>query len=255
MRIHGIAISCVVVFSSFFNLVHANQTVNIAYGEYKPYLSQNLPEHGVFNQIVKQSFALEGITANFKSMSASKIFRLIKSGEINASVGWTPNEQRRNFADFSVPIFSSDVVLFYRKDNPVHWRELSSVDPAIIGATKTYYYGEQFELAKKQGRIKVQVANSDKINFKKLIGNRIDAFPIALDVGRDMLKRKFSKHQSKVLAFSSEKLYSEPIALMFSKKIATNKKLLASFNRGFSKLKESGDYQKILEKFNTHLNK
>jgi len=255
MKHHGLAITLFVIFSSLFNVTQARQTVNIGYSEYKPYMSQSLPHKGLLNHIVKESFALEGITANFTNMSSSKIFKLIENGKLDASVGWTPTKNRERFADFSDPIFTSKVVLFYRKNNPVHWSAMPAAKKVIMGATKTYVYGEQFELAKQQGHIKVQLANSDKINFKKLIGTRIDAFPIALDVGQDMLSRKFSKRQRRVLTFSPEEIYSEPLTLMFSKSMANNKNLVASFNRGFSKLKQNGDYQKILQKFNTRLNK
>jgi len=244
-----------VLCASVFNVAQARQTVNIGYSEYKPYMSQSLPHKGLLNHIVKESFALEGITTNFTMMSSSKIFKLIEAGKLDASVGWTPTKQRARFADFSDPIFTSKVVLFYRKNNPIHWNSIPTAKKVIMGATKTYEYGDKFESAKKQGHIKVQIANSDKINFKKLIGTRIDAFPIALDVGQDMLARKFSKRQRRVLDFSSQEIYSEPLTLMFSKNMASNKALMTSFNRGFSKLKETGDYQKILQKFNTRLNK
>ena len=71
---------------------------------------------------------------------------------------------------------------FYRKNHPIHWDNLSSYKLPTFGATKTYYYGDEFENAKQQGLIKVQVANTDRINFRKLIGTRIDAFPVALAV-------------------------------------------------------------------------
>lgn len=256
MYIYRVALICIIFFGCLStNQVRANQTINIAYGEYKPYVSQKLPHKGFFNRVVKASFALEGVTATFEVMSPTKIFKLLKMGKLDASAAWTETESRKSFAVFSTPIYFSNTVLFYRTDAPVNWNELSISNPVTFGATKTYFYGDEFDKAKQQGLITVQEANSNKINFKKLLGKRVDAFPIALAVGKDMLNRHFYKRQRQSLSYSPKTLYSEPMSLMFSKNIATNTDLVARFNRGFSQLKASGEYQKMLLEFNNYLNK
>lgn len=254
MKFQTIILFITFIFLSSTKSLSAMETINIAFSEYKPYMSQTLPHKGVLNDIIKQSFELEGVDVNFKVMSPTKSFRLIKAGEIDASVGWTPNESRKSFAQFSPSLLSSEIVFFYRKDKPVNWHQLPKSKLAVFGATKTYFYGEEFEQAQQQGAIRVQFANSDKINFKKLIGTRIDAFPISLDVGLDMLNRKFSKRQRKKLTFSPQPLTSESLTLMFSKHSDVSQQWITIFERGFNKLKKSGGYQKIIQNFNTHLN-
>ncbi len=241
-------------FSWLFSYSVQAQSITIAYSEYKPFISQSLPNKGVLNHIVKRAFELEGIDVQFKAMSSSKTFKLIEAGKVDASVGWTPTTDREKYAAFSSPIYSPKVVLFYRKSHPIHWDSLSANKTPVFGATKTYYYGEEFKHAQQQGRIKVQLANSDKINFKKLIGTRIDAFPIALAVGQDMLQRKFSKRQKKSLDYSSKPLLIEPLSVMFSKKNAANKRLMSKFEHGLASLKQSGEYQKLIQNFNASLN-
>ena len=243
-----------VIFSWLFNGSIQAQSITIAYSEYKPFISQSLPNKGILNHIVKRAFELEGVDVQFKAMSSSKTFKLIEAGKVDASVGWTPTIERKRYAHFSTPIYSPKVVLFYRKNHPIHWDNLSSYKLPTFGATKTYYYGDEFENAKQQGLIKVQVANTDRINFRKLIGTRIDAFPVALAVGLDMLQRKFSKRQSMPLGYSSKPLFIEPLTLMFSKKNAANKRLMNKFEHGLASLKQSGEYQKLLQNFNASLN-
>ena len=215
---------------------------------------RNLPHKGLFNRIVKASFALEGVTATFEVMSPTKIFKLIKMGKLDASAAWTETEKRKHFAVFSTPIYLSNTVLFYRTEEPVIWDELSVSNPVTIGITKTYFYGEEFDKAKREGLISVQEAHSNKINFKKLLGKRIDAFPVALAVGKDLLNLNFYKRQRQSLSYSSRSLYNEPMSVMFSKNIANNTDLVAQFNRGFETLKASGEYEKMIQEFNNSLN-
>ncbi|MGB0834500.1 MAG: substrate-binding periplasmic protein [Psychrobium sp.] len=253
MKNQMLRLLALLTFSWLFSCSANAFTITIAYSEYKPFISQSLPNKGVLNHVVKRAFELENVQVKFKAMSSSKTFKLIEAGKVDASVGWTPTVERKAFATFSSPIYSPKVVLFYRKSHPIHWEKLPTNKVPVFGATKTYYYGDEFADAQQQGRIKVQIANSDKINFKKLIGTRIDAFPIAEDVGRDMLKRKFSKRQSKALAFSSKPLLVEPLSVMFSKKNAANQRLQKKFEQGLAKLKKSGEYQKLINNFNASL--
>lgn len=254
MKIHAVILVGLVGMSWLFGSFCQGKEINLSLTEYRPYMSQSLPNKGLLSEIVERAFALEGVTIKYHPMSSSKAFHLIKMGEIDASIGWTATEERRSFAYFSSPIFYSKVVLFYRKDNPVNWNELPTSDLVTLGITQHYYYGLTFEMARQSRQFKVQTANSDKINFKKLIGTRIDAFPIAVDVGRDILLRKFPKRQTQHLGFSARPINIEPLSVMFSKKHASNKQLLETFERGMAKLKASGDYQKILQKFNSRLN-
>jgi len=256
MHVYKVVLNCILFICLLFtNQVKASQDIHIAYGEYKPYISQRLPHKGLFNRIVKASFALEGVTATFEVMSPTKIFKLLKMGKLEASVAWTETKDRKKFAVFSTPIYFSKTVLFYRTEDPVNWEELSISNPIAVGATKTYYYGEYFYQAKQKGLISVQEANSNKINFKKLLRKRIDAFPVALAVGKELLSRNFYKQQAQSLSYSPHTLYREPMSVMFSKDIATNTDLVMRFNRGFAQLKASGEYDKILQEFNSYLNK
>jgi len=256
MHIYKAVLTCIILLGSVLvSQVQANQTIHIAYGEYKPYVSQKLPHKGLFNRIVKASFALEGVTATFEVMSPTKIFKLIKMGKLEASAVWTETESRKKFAAFSTPIYFSNTVLFYRTEEPVNLEMLSASNPITVGVTKTYFYGDDFEQAKQKGLISVQEANSNLINFKKLLRKRIDAFPIALAVGKDLLSRSFYKRQEQSLSYSPHTLYKEPMSVMFSKDLATNTDMMAKFNRGFAQLKASGEYDKMLQEFNSYLNK
>ncbi|WP_435275372.1 transporter substrate-binding domain-containing protein [Psychrobium sp. nBUS_13] len=101
-------------FSWLFSYSVQAQSITIAYSEYKPFISQSLPNKGVLNHIVKRAFELEGIDVQFKAMSSSKTFKLIEAGKVDASVGWTPTTDREKYATFSSPIYSPKVVLTLR---------------------------------------------------------------------------------------------------------------------------------------------
>lgn len=226
----------------------AQQPLRVAYIEYKPFSSKSLPKFGLLNEIILEVFAIEGIEVEFVLSSAAKANNSIKKGNIDGSSGWAPNKEREQYAAFTNPIYTSQVVLFSRRDNRISWSKLNANKRIEMGVTKNYYYGEQFNQALANKLFSVQVAVSDKINFKKLIRNRIDAFPLSQVAGISMLENNLSRAQRSNIAYSTIPIAKDPMSLMVSKKHKDYQTIVKTFNRGLKKLKASGRYQEIIKK-------
>lgn len=224
---------------------NALERVTIAYGDYKPYFAHLLPNHGVLNIIVKEALLLEDIECEFVYSSGVKVRQKIQKGQADASVAWTPTEPRKEFAIFSDVIINADVVFFHLKHSEFEWQTITDLNKFKIGTTVAYFYGDNFE--QNRSNLNEQVAPSDKANFNKLLGKRIDAFPLNLDVGLDMLKRTFTSKQRDKVTYHSTMMYSEPLALMISKKSPHANILRERFNSGLKKLKKRGRYGYLVD--------
>ncbi len=225
----------------------AQQPLRISFIEYKPFSSNSLPKFGFINEIIREAFAIEGIEVEFILTSPAKAYQSIKNGDIDASSGWAPTEERKAYAGFTKPIYTSSIVLFSHRDNPISWSRLNANKRIEMGVTKNYYYGEMFTKARTNRLFSVQTAVSDKINFKKLIRRRIDAFPISLNAGINMLENNLSRHQRANITYSTVAIAKDPMSLMVSKQYRDHHKVIATFNRGLAKLKASGRYQELIE--------
>jgi len=88
------------------------------------------------------------------------------------------------------------------------------------------------------------------LNFKKLLGERIQVFPLTLDIGLSKLKEHFKPEEIKLVTFHPKPVQNSPTYALFSRKTPTrSKRLLTLFNRGLSRFKESKKYQKLIDDF------
>jgi len=79
-----------------------------------------------------------------------------------------------------------------------------------------------------------------------LLMGRIDLSLNAKIAGMHLLHNKFSPEEAARIAYSTKPLIIQPQGLLFSKKTAHSKELMARFNRGLKELREDGTYDKML---------
>jgi len=117
-----------------------------------------------------------------------------------------------------------------------------------IGGTELYTYGETFDQAAKKRHIKVDYVKSDKLNIRKLLYNRIDIFPMEIEVGYYLIQSELKPEQGSLIKHHPKPLYETPICVAFSKQIdpKRSKYLISAFNRGLLRLKENGTYEMFI---------
>ena len=174
----------------------------------------------------------------------------IKMGKIDLTGGASKTPEREQYAYFSEPYRTESVVLYILKEKAGKIK-ISSLDQIAgssfkLGVTRDYYYGEEYEklLENPAFRRNLQEVTDEEINYKKLIGGRIDGFlgdPIVSTRGLKK-NRLFSKVHVQF------EVYSDDIYVMFSKK-STSPALVAKFNKSLSELKANGIHKGILNKY------
>ncbi len=227
--------------------IFAEETIRITTGEWAPYLSKDLKYYGVAARIVTESFALEGVKVEygFFPWARSKFFA--REGEWDGSAVWVHNSERAKDFLFSDSVVEVKNVFFHLKSYSFDWNTIDDLKGISIGGTIEYSYGEAFQNAEKTGRIKVQRAPSDEINFRKLLAGRIKIFPFVLDNSYLLLQKSFKPGQIRLITYHPKPVDAKSNRLMLSKKIERNKHMLKLFNKGLKRLKESGKYDQYLE--------
>ena len=227
------------------------ETIQITTGEYAPWTSEKLKKGGFTSHVVSQAFKLEGYDVAFDFFPWKRAYETAKAGdEYQATAWWYPSTERAKYFLYSEPLLFDDTVFFHLKDNGFpDWETLDDLVGTRIGATRGYTYTKEFWDAARSGRLDIQEANSDEANFKKLLAGRIDTFPTSYLVGLRLLKEKFSPKEFEHVATHPKPLLSASGHLLISKKANHAKELMAKFNRGLVKLKESGRYDQFMENF------
>ncbi|MGI0117604.1 substrate-binding periplasmic protein [Zooshikella sp. RANM57] len=225
------------------------KTVAITSGEWPPYTSQSLKDGGVFTKLTSEAFKVMGYSIDVKYYPWQRSYFVAASGQADASLAWAPTDEREKDFVFSDPVTFSTKVFFHLKAFKFDWMDLNDIKHLRIIATKKYTYGNKFDVAAKQKKINVIYSNSDEQKFSMFLAGRADLVPMEKLVGLYLLKHKFSEPQASRITFHNKSLQNTPICVAFSKKLNSKRliKLLQDFNDGLAKLKESGQYDKILE--------
>lgn len=169
-----------------------------------------------------------------------------KKGKFDAIFTAYKNAERVKFLDYSNEVVIPQVVKFYQKKNS-KWNfsgDLMELQKARIGVVSTISYGEKFD----QVKDKLQLFRNTKLeyNFKQLQKDRLDLVISNIFVGAYTLKKNAMQNNFETLNVLVQKV---PSYIAFSK---ANKltSLRDQFDAEFRKIVKSGEYFKIMNKYN-----
>lgn len=216
-------------------------TVTITNGEWPPYLSQDLPHYGLASRIITEAFALEGITVKYGFFPWARSLHMTKTGSWDAAAVWRFSEERAADFYYSEPILTDNAVFFHLKTMEFDWNDYADLKYHAIGTTRGYHYGEEFHQAQADRKIHVEQATSDEHNFKRLIHGHINLLVHDENVGYYQLNNNNLAEYSDLITHHPRPVIASTMHLLFSKKVAGNKQLVKTFNRGLKKLKQIND--------------
>ena len=219
-------------------------TIVIGYGEWPPYESESLPNLGPIPALVGEAFARGGTQVEFKSLPWWRMLHEVEVGDIDGALIWRDTEDRRTVFLLSDPIFKSRISLFYRKKEVRNWTKLSDLSSLKIGATASYHYCPEFDQLADQGRLKVERAAADDLNFAKLKAGRIDAMIVESEYGRWRLAQMGEPAGTTVE--DRHPVCVTPMYLLISRATYYGPALTERFNAGLRQMKADGRFEQLL---------
>jgi len=230
--------------------VFADKTAEIGVADWPPLISQDLLYNGVIARVVEDSFALSGVEVSFKWASWKRAFTNVSNKIWDASPGWTKTEERMSQVLYSdLPIFEKYQVFFHLKSYKFDWNEFEDLKQLKIGATRGYFYGNEFQKALGVGKIDVEYVAEDYQNLRKMLLGRIHIFPLNILTGYDLIKSNLSASEAAMFTHHPKKLSLPSGSYMVFSKTEKGQQLLAKFNEGFKELKQSGKYDQYFREF------
>ncbi len=223
----------------------AEETIRIATGEWRPYISKSLEHYGVSTQIITEAFALEGIKVEIGFFPWIRGERLVQIGEWDAMATLVSTPEREKVFYLSDVAYSSKRVFFHLKTYSFNWNTMDDLKDINIGATIGYQYGDMFENAEKEGRISVLRVPDNSLNFNLLLNDRINIFPFSLHAGYFLLSEQFSSDDSVKFTHHPKILQQADYHLMFPRGSKRSPRLLKLFNKGLNQLRKSGRYDQL----------
>jgi len=231
----------IVAVSINFSKLHAIEKLNVATGEWAPYISETLPSYGSVSKIVNLIFENANVELQYGFFPWSRAYEEAKKGnDWQITTAWVKNSEREIDFYFSVPIYEIKSVVFHIRDSGFEWSEPRDLTNYIIGATQGYSYGPIFARGEKQGWLKVDRVSKEILNFRKLLRGRVDGAVSALDVGEELIRQNFSAAERYAFTYHPKPIQVTNLHIMVSKNAPEARKILELINRSINELREAG---------------
>ena len=231
-------------------LASANdRLVRIATGELPPYATQARPDGGMALSIVRAAFELAGYKVEYTFLPWSRALAETRMGKWDATAYWGHKPEYDSQFYLSDNVVTEQWVMVYRKEIGLKWNALDELRPYRLATVPDYTYTPELRAMLKSGGIKSESAPNDTAVLKLLSLGRADVAPMELSVACELLKTQFTEADFQKLA-AHPKLITESFTthLMMNRVQGGNLQKVADFNSGLKKLRESGEYTRLLEK-------
>lgn len=240
----------VVVGMVLFARIGASQDMaSCSTGEWPPYFSKALPGEGIGAQIVKRAFELEGVMMQAHFGPWKRAMVDAARGKYACTMLWRMSDKRKKSFYYSDPVIDADVVFFHRKETAFTWRRLEDLKDMAVGSTLGYRATELLKPIMCEGRGRLDIASTDEISLRKLALGRIDVFPCVDKVGYYLLSTRLGHDMRERITHHPKALFTDSLYLLVSRKNPNGKQLVDRFNRGLKRLRESGEYETIMQEW------
>lgn len=183
--------------------------------------------------------------------SWASMLQLVRSGDIDVLPGATRTQERETFAHFSEPYREESFRIHVRADETDKWSEMSLAELLDngfqLGLTRGYIYGDQVEEVLEDPRWQDQLVEVPvgELNFLNLMDFRIDGFLEDPFVAASIDHRRDWGMTFEPLPLE---VHNGNVRLMFSQE-SVNAELVERFDEALARLRESGEYERILNRY------
>lgn len=222
-------------------------TISIATDDYLPYTSRANNGSGALGEIVRESFALEGIQVEYVFASWKRCELLAAAGEVFGALPYFVNEERLQSFDFSAPIAYGITRFYYNKlqfPEGFTWERFEDFKGYRMGGIQGYWYIPEFN----QAGLDIHLVQSEEQNFAKLAKQRIDFTLAGQPRAEEALRKLSTDDQNNIDSLTPPESF-EGFHIMVSRTYPHAQIYSKLFKSGLKKLIASGRYQQLLDRY------
>jgi polar amino acid transport system substrate-binding protein len=219
-------------------------TLLLSSSNYYPHYAADLPQQGAVSEIIRQAFLLQGIDIDIAFMPFARAYRESQQANyIGLVAAWYDDERAEHFY-YSQPLYANQIVFFKRKDMAVNYRDYADLAQQKLRMAVVQGY-LQVPGLQESGLAITQVA-TDEQAFQMLARGRVDLVPADKLNGLYLIDEKLPQYAGQ-LDWMTPALEQRPMYLLLSKKDPRSEALIQRFNTGLQQLRQSGQYQQIID--------
>ena len=224
------------------------EELTIVTGELSPFTSAN-PEESYLTEVLQEVGKEMGVTFTIKFLPWKRCVQQVDRLQAWGAFPYTRISEREKKYFFSDRLyFIEDKFFYYSQDGKkrdIPYADLQDLKPYSIGGIRGYYYVKDLENA----GLHLELVTDEEQNPKKLAAGRVDFIITNETVGWYLIKKLFPPEEVKNFGTLEKPYVVSHSCLMTSKSYPNTQKLLTRFNAALNKVKETGIYQRIIEKY------
>jgi polar amino acid transport system substrate-binding protein len=227
--------------------------LKIGWEHWPPYQFKN--EQGVLIgldvELMSMIMEKTGCSLQFLEIEWLAHLSRLKMGSLDVAISASRTNDREKIGFFSDPYRKENMKLFVRKPDTKLYKFASLSDISnsrfVLGVTSGYYYGENFERLKKRPEFArhLEMVRNDDRNILKLLERRIDGFLGDPFVAAALMQKIGVRNRIEEYPLD---VYSCEIHAIFSR-ASVNPEVVDLFNQGLRRIKSSGEYDKLIERY------
>lgn len=231
----------VLVNLSFSSTLDA-KSLSMGIGEFPPYISANYLDDGPIAEIVRRSFKQVNQEVSFHYLPWNRTYAMAKELKFDGTFPWSPNQKRSRDFYFSDPIYH-----FQRRGFVLKGSTLNVLKAEGIQLCQPIGYGRlgyEKELLDSKRAVLIEPPDMRQC-FVMLKAGRVDLVVVEMQESRAYIDSVFA---DKSLVRPLDKVFHDYYNhLLVSKKHPQVHDILEQFNLGLKLLKQSGEYDDIIE--------
>ncbi len=197
--------------------------------------------HGIYPALIREIFDRMGEDVQLSALPWRRALNEANAGACGIA-GVYKNSQRLSAFDFSDKLFDEVIEIYVAKSRGHDLRGVRGLYGRVVGVLRGWSYGDEFDMAVKAGKIKVEEVSGDMQNFEKLAAGRLDAV-LANRESADIVIS--SGGLSDKVEMSTMPLISTSTYLAFAKS-ANKTDLLARFDAALAAMHDDGSFDRII---------
>ncbi len=225
----------------------APRLLRIATGELPPYATEQRPDQGIALNLVRRAYEAVGYQVQFTFLPWSRAQLETQQGLWDASAHWGASAERRAKFLLSDSLLTEQWQMLHRRDTPFDWHQTTDLRAYTLGLVRDYTYTPELWAEVRAGRQKAEQPSNDVSSLRMLLAGRIDVLPIERHVACDLMAKHLSKaEQARLMMHPRLMTDSFTTHVIYPPDKPGSEALRQAFNRGLQKLKDSGEYKRLL---------
>ena len=194
------------------------ETVRIAIGEWKPFISKDLPNYGPHTEIVTTALAAAGFDVEYDFLPWKRAYNRTRAGDYVATFSWFKTKSRAEEVLYpETPVAVRETAIFYNKKRFPDGLEVTSLENiverglTVIGAIG-YWYMEDLE---KMGA-EIHPISDARLAWRMLALERADLYIEDTAVAERQIHETLDKEAARHIA-QGNVLRRAPMYIVFTK--------------------------------------